>query len=68
MTQNEIDKVIKEWEKYLCEALKESLKEVKLYKAGKIKLDTWDEFKKELDKDQKELRKVNNPNLERLTF
>lgn len=30
------------------ESLKESLKEVKLHRAGKIHLDTWDEFYKEL--------------------
>lgn len=34
------------------ESLKESLKEVKLYKEGKIHLDTWDEFLKELEEDK----------------
>lgn len=33
------------------ESLKESLKEVKLYKEGKIHLDTWDDFLKELKKE-----------------
>lgn len=33
------------------ESLKESLKEVKLYKEGKIHLDTWDEFLNELKKE-----------------
>lgn len=33
------------------ESLKESLKEVKLYKDGKVELDTWDEFLEELKKD-----------------
>lgn len=34
------------------ESLKESLKEVKLHREGKICLDTWDEFLKELKKDE----------------
>lgn len=34
------------------ESLKESLKEVKLHKAKKIHLDTWDEFLEELKKDK----------------
>lgn len=34
------------------ESLKESLKEVKLYKEGKIQLDTWDDFLKELNEDK----------------
>ena len=34
------------------ESLKESLKEVKLHKQGKIHLDTWDEFFEELKKDE----------------
>lgn len=33
-------------------SLKESLKEVKLYKEGKINLDTWDDFLKELNSDK----------------
>lgn len=35
----------------IYESLKESLKEVKLYKEGKIHLDTWDEFLEELKKE-----------------
>ena len=34
------------------ESLKESLKEVKLYKQGKLHLDTWDDFLKELNDDK----------------
>lgn len=34
------------------ESLKASLKEVKLHKEGKIHLDTWDEFLKELKNDE----------------
>lgn len=34
------------------ESLKESLKEVKLHREGKIHLDTWDEFLKELKNDE----------------
>lgn len=34
------------------ESLKESLKEVKLHRQGKIHLDTWDEFLEELKKDE----------------
>lgn len=34
------------------ESLRESLKEVKLHKEGKIRLDTWDEFAKELKKNE----------------
>lgn len=33
-------------------SLKESLKEVKLHKEGKIHLDSWDEFLEELKKDE----------------
>lgn len=33
-------------------SLKESIKEVKLHKEGKIHLDTWDEFLEELKKDE----------------
>lgn len=33
------------------ESLKQSLKEVKLFKEGKIQLDTWDDFLKELNKE-----------------
>lgn len=36
----------------ICESLKESLKEVKLHKEGKIHLDTWDDFLEELKKDE----------------
>lgn len=32
----------------ICESLEQSLKEVKLHKEGKIHLDTWDNFLKEL--------------------
>lgn len=34
------------------ESLKESLKEVKLHKEGKMHLDTWDDFVEELKKDE----------------
>lgn len=34
------------------ESLRQSLKEVKLYKQGKLHLDTWDEFLKELNDDK----------------
>lgn len=34
------------------ESLKESLKEVKLHREGKIHLDTWDEFLEELNEDK----------------
>lgn len=34
----------------IYKSLKESLKEVKFYKEGKIQLDTWDDFLKELNK------------------
>lgn len=37
----------------IYESLKQSLKEVKLHKEGKIKLDTWDDFLKELNDDEK---------------
>ena len=34
------------------ESLKESLKEVKLHKEGKMHLDTWDDFVEELKKEE----------------
>lgn len=36
----------------IYESLKESIKEVKLHKEGKIHLDTWDEFCEELKRDK----------------
>ncbi len=36
----------------IYESLKESLKEVKLHKEGKIQLDTWDDFLKELKNEE----------------
>ncbi len=36
----------------VCESLKESLKEVKLIKNGKIKSQSWRELLKELDEDK----------------
>ena len=45
------DKTTKRYCK-VYESLRESIKEVKLYKQGKLNLDTWDEFLKELNDDK----------------
>lgn len=51
LTQHTKDKATKRY-CTVYESLRQSLKEVKLHRQGKIKLNTWDEFLEELKKEE----------------
>lgn len=51
LTQRTKDKPIKRY-CTVYESLRQSLKEVKLHRQGKIKLNTWDEFLENLKKEE----------------